>query len=197
MKTLYEKIEIHSESDLPKKSGVYIFGWNKTNSNLRSGVENIKFSTEDDELTSKELVDNYDWYLLPVQESQPKKTAGEILHSKFPNACNYDWYIPIKECMEEYYNQSRQTVSDQEIENEITDAVWMHNLSSPNDKAVIDKQVEIIEKKSSCISHLVKIILRNGSKLSLRSWESNFIKDYAEMYSKLESELKALTSNKE
>jgi hypothetical protein len=43
---------------------------------------------------------------LKEQEKEPdSKSAEEILHSKFPNACNCDWYIPIKECMHEYASQ--------------------------------------------------------------------------------------------
>jgi hypothetical protein len=57
---------------------------------------------------------------------------------------------------------------------------------------IIEKQAQIIEKKASCIHHFVKIILRNAEKITLRYWESNFINDYANMYSKLESELEEL-----
>jgi hypothetical protein len=59
-------------------------------------------------------------------------------------------------------------------------------------KAVVSKQEELLEKKSSCILHLIKIILRYGSKITLRYWESNYIKDYPNSYKQLESELAKL-----
>lgn len=59
----------------------------------------------------------------------------------------------------------------------------------------IEKMEELIGKKGNIIHHLIKIILRNSSKITLRQWESSFIHEYPEIYSKIESELADL--NKE
>ena len=42
---------------------------------------------------------------------------------------------------------------------------------------LIEKYRELLEKKGQIISHLLKIILRNVSKITLRYWDSDYIKN--------------------
>ena len=60
------------------------------------------------------------------------------------------------------------------------------------DKAIIAKMEELIEKKGVTICHLVKIILRNASHITLRKWESDYIHKYPETWAEIEQELSAL-----
>jgi hypothetical protein len=219
MKTLYEKIEIHSESDLPKEEGDYFTGEKPDGSfGVYSYCPNQSIADLPHSITGKKYWLKYiDWYLLPiVQESQPEKTAEEMLDECFeylnviyPD----DLQKPIIiNAMQKFASQSRQTVSDEEsaktfwhlhahnynthmvaipdkVVFEGQDELWRFMVdfisqSSPNDKAVIAKQAELIE-------HWKSKPLTNGHNPSLE-WTEWFDKRC-----KIESELKALTSNKE
>ena len=65
MEPIYRKVFIKSEADLPKKRGEYYFFHRIGESILRHICYCHK--TDDMELLPKAYMDNYDWYLQPVE----------------------------------------------------------------------------------------------------------------------------------
>jgi len=73
----YKKIFIKSKDDLPKEKGKYIFGWDKTETSNGNGISQLLHSPKDDDETLAELVEDYDWFLQPVQEELYPKSFIE------------------------------------------------------------------------------------------------------------------------
>jgi hypothetical protein len=105
MEEYYKKIYIHSEDDLPKERARYIFGWDKTDTSVNLGISMITHSPLDDEETKAELIENYDWYLLPIESLESsqveRKSDDETIH----------YSIPL--------NVSQLLIADEEIEKSI------------------------------------------------------------------------------
>jgi hypothetical protein len=84
MENYYKRIEIKSVNDLPKNEGVYIFGWDKPETNVCFGISRENYSPADDAETQTELVEDYDWYLQPITSEEYQKQV------EFEAACNPD-----------------------------------------------------------------------------------------------------------
>ena len=71
MKTeYYKKVFIKTEADLPKERSEYIFGWDKTEINVNSGISKFIFYPNEPEIV-KETTEDYDWYLQPIESQMP------------------------------------------------------------------------------------------------------------------------------
>jgi hypothetical protein len=70
MKTYYEKIEIHSEADLPKKDGKYICHWIAATPKRTVSFESKMRMTNN--------ILNIDWYLLPLPVLPGRERMKEL-----------------------------------------------------------------------------------------------------------------------
>jgi len=81
MEIIYRKVFIKSEADLPKKRGEYYFFHRIGESILRHICYCHK--TDDMELLPKAYMDNYDWYLQPVELPSDEDIKNEgFLYAK-------------------------------------------------------------------------------------------------------------------
>ena len=63
----YKKVFIKSEDDLPKEEGRYIYGWGNIDIRVNSGTSIVYYDPNDDKEEFTEMIESYDWYLLPVE----------------------------------------------------------------------------------------------------------------------------------